>query len=87
MDNKEACKSKEACHTPRCKIIGAIMLVIATILTLITLNGLAIFGMFVVGLVFCCHQHFMSKCCCVTSSSCCDVEKTVAPEKKTKASA
>jgi len=75
MDDKKSCT--ESCNTSHCKIIGGAFLVVATILTLITLNGLAVFGMFLSGLFFCGCKHMMSKrCCCTDKSLCCDVKSS-----------
>ncbi len=72
MDDKKSCT--ENCHTSHCKVIGGAFLVIATILTVITLNGLAVFGMFLSGLFFCGCNKMMSKRCCCDKSSCCNVD-------------
>lgn len=40
------------------EIAGIILLVIATILTIVTLNGWGIFAMFLVGGALCCHKHW-----------------------------
>ena len=86
MDDKKNCSEK--CHTPHCKVIGGAFLVIATILTIITLNGLAVFGMFLSGLFFCGCNKMMSKCCCSDKSSCCNSDYSTSssetkPDKKT----
>ena len=74
MDKK---KKVDGCHTPhRCEILGIIFLAVATILTLLTFNGVGILGMFIVGLVFCCHKHWnggQCRCgcaCCAPDMSC-----------------
>jgi hypothetical protein len=70
MDMKmkdEKCGFKSAwCHH-RAKIVGAFFLLVATILTLLTLNGFGILGMFLVGLMLCrhhtaCHCHCHETC-------------------------
>lgn len=63
-------KANACCTSHRCEILGAVLLAIATILTVLTYSGLGIFGMFLVGLVFCCHKHWS----CPTES-CCDVHE------------
>lgn len=77
----DKCKIKSGCLSNRCEIIGIVFLVIATVLTLITLSGMGIFGMFLVGVLMCCHKHYQ-KCpcacgCCSKDSMdsvCCDKE-------------
>ena len=65
MEHVDQCQKTEACRPSGCKIVGYVLLAIATLLTLITLNGLAIFGMFLVGMLFCCHKHgFYRHGCC-----------------------
>ena len=49
------------CWSYRHELIGLILLVIATFLTVITCNSFGIVAMFVAGVVFCCYKHF---CCC-----------------------
>ncbi len=70
MDTEKNCKISACCRTHGCKIVGMVLLVIATILTIITYNGMGIFGLFIVGLVFCCHDHLS----CKSHSACCDDE-------------
>lgn len=53
----------------RCEVLGFILLLIATLLTIFTFNGLGILGMFFVGLALCCHHKF-----CRKGEQCCDVE-------------
>ena len=66
----EECKSSSCKHGST--IGGIVLLVIATILTLITLNGIAIFGMFLVGIMLLCHKKWRcgSECPCCTEGSC-----------------
>ncbi len=78
MDDKKECKIAACCKSNCCGIIGMILVVLATILTLITLNGAGILGMFVAGLVFCCHKHMSSKGCCPgCRCGCCSSEDTM----------
>ncbi len=80
MENKKDCKVSACCRTHGCKIVGALVLVLATILTLITYDGMGIFGLFVVGLVFCCHRQMSCRscscgCCTTDNTECCTIEK------------
>jgi hypothetical protein len=74
----------EDCKSSGCKqgstICGIVLLVIATILTLITLNGIAILGMFIVGVMLLCHKNWR----CASSCPCCD--EGTCDTKKTKCS-
>lgn len=74
MDDKEKCKITACCKSHGCKILGLILVVLAVILTVITFSGLGILGMFLVGMVFCCHKHLSSRvggCGCGCGCSCC----------------
>lgn len=81
------CKIRECCSSHRCEIVGIIFLALATVLTLITLNGMGIFGLFIVGVLMCCHKHMgCRKCnceCCASDDSECEPEKKVTSKKET----
>ena len=94
MDDKKECKIAACCKSNCYGIMGMILVVLATILTLVTLNGAGILGMFLAGLVFCCHKHMSSKSCCLgCRCGCCSSEEemvctvsnknTLAAEEKT----
>ncbi|MDF1756910.1 MAG: hypothetical protein P1U74_01235 [Legionellaceae bacterium] len=70
------CKVRSCLSTHRREIVGAIFLILATLLTLLTLSGVGILGMFIVGLVLCSHKHL----CCRNSDSSEEVKKP-APKK------
>jgi len=61
MDDESKCKITECCKTHWYRILGIILLVLAVILTVITFSGLGILGMFLAGLMLCCHKHLSSK--------------------------
>jgi hypothetical protein len=68
-------KADVCCTSHRCEILGIIFLAIATILTLLTFSGVGILGMFIVGLVFCCHKHWgCTRCNCKGSSCSTEIE-------------
>ncbi len=78
MKDSKYCKVTSCCWDHRHELVGLILLIIASFLTIVTCNGLGIIGMFLVGLVLCCHKHF---CCpmhhhhhdhCHTDEECCD---------------
>lgn len=76
---------KGCCASHRVEILGVIMLAIATVLTLYTLSSAGIFGMFLVGVVFCTHKHFGSGMCgcgptcgCCSTAMDCDVPQSIA---------
>ncbi len=96
MDDKKDCKIAACCKANWCGFLGIILVLLAVVLTLITCEGLGIFGMFLVGMVFCCHKQMSSKLCrsgCACGCKCCDssddvvcdvtakVEKKVAAKK------
>lgn len=91
MNKKNGCKIRECLSNHRREIVGGIILILAILLTVLTLSGLGIFGMFLTGLFMCCHRHI--GCCCRNSATeCCDVEEVCettsaaksAPKKTTK---
>ena len=86
MDKTQCNTASSCCGKHGSMICGVILLVIASILTLITLNGLAIFGMFLVGIVMTCHKHLRSSC--DNSDPCCDSDQVACdkPSHKSKAS-
>lgn len=74
MNKKAGCKVRECLSSHRREIVGGIILILAILLTILTLSGLGIFGMFLTGLFMCCHRHI--GCCCKHSSSeVCDAEE------------
>lgn len=75
MEKNKNLKVGESCNTHHCTIIGGLFLAAATVLTLLTFNGLGIFGMFVVGALFCCHKHMNTKRC-GCGCQCCSTEST-----------
>lgn len=72
MKGMKKCDTK-GCFSHRSQILGAVFLVIATILTLLTLNGFGILGMFLVGILLCRH-HMMGCQCCGCCPCCCNSE-------------
>ena len=74
MDDKTNCKISACCKANWCGILGIILVVLASILTIITFSGLGIFGMFLVGVMMCCHKHMSWKTCgnkCGCGCACC----------------
>jgi hypothetical protein len=84
MDKLKECKVTACCSSHACEIIGAILIGVATLLTLFTLNGAGIFGMFLVGLVFCCHKHMSCKSCPCAEKGICDAVECDTPKEKRK---
>lgn len=75
MNKKVGCKMRECLLNHRREIVGGIILLLAILLTILTLSGLGIFGMFLTGLFMCCHRH-MGCCCCKKSAvECCETEE------------
>ncbi|KTD21574.1 hypothetical protein [Legionella londiniensis] len=54
----------------RFEILGLVLLFIATILTLITFNGIGIAAMFIVGAALCCHKCFSKGVCGICHPEC-----------------
>ena len=67
-------------------ILGGLLILFASIATLLSFSGLGLFGMFLAGIALICRHHWTPECCmksCYTDmSSTCSDEK---PMKKTKA--
>ncbi len=57
-------KDDKSCHSQSAAFLGVVFIVAATILTLFTLDGFGIFGMFLVGVLL------LRKGCCASSCGC-----------------
>ncbi len=53
MKNAKKCEMTSECWSSFTKVLGVAFIIVATILTLVTMNGLGILGMFIVGAVLC----------------------------------
>ena len=62
MKNKKYCEITSCCWGYRHELIGIILLILATILTLATCNSMGIFAMFLVGVVLFCHKCWFWHC-------------------------
>lgn len=75
MKKGKKCDMSKDCWSGFTGILGAAFIIVATILTLITMNGLGILGMFFVGLMLCkhhcipCHTYHHEH-----GDMCCDVD-------------
>jgi hypothetical protein len=74
MDDKSKCKISECCQKHWYRILGIVLVVLAAILTIVTFSGLGILGMFLAGLMLCCHKHLSSKMGCGCDCPCCSPE-------------
>lgn len=63
MTKSNSCKMRECLSTHRRELVGAFLLLIATLLTVLTFSGIGIFGMFLTGVFLCCHKHMGCRCC------------------------
>lgn len=77
MENSVKCKVMECCRSNRCSAVGIVLIVIASIMTIVTFSGLGIFGMFIVGLAMCCHKRLLCQCGCCNSTNVTDEVPTV----------
>lgn len=68
VKDEKKCGLTGACWAHRSKLVGGFFLIVATILTLLTLNGFGILGMFLVGILLC-RRNMMCGCSCRTSCS------------------
>jgi hypothetical protein len=57
MKDTKFCKTTACCWAYRHELLGLILLVIATFLTIVTANSFGIAAMFLVALVLCCYRH------------------------------
>ena len=76
------CDVMSGCWTHRSQVLGAVFLVIAAILTLLTLNGFGILGMFLVGIMLC-RRKSMESCCGCSCHSMMDDKCTSTEHKDT----
>ncbi|AHE67528.1 hypothetical protein [Legionella oakridgensis] len=65
---KESSNAHNCLWVHRFELLGLILLLIATILTILTANGIGIAAMFLVGLVLCAHKCLCHKTCNVCHS-------------------
>lgn len=71
MKDTKACSTKSGCcWNYKHEIVGAIFILIATLLTIFTVNSLGILGMFIVGAMLLCCKH--SRCNCSCHCGCCN---------------
>ncbi len=87
-DAKQCChKWMEAIKAHQGPFFGAVLIVLATLFTWASLDGLGILGMFLVGLCLIKHCSWKGNCCshcpCCQKNECCD-EKGECSDKKTK---
>ena len=68
MNNSKSNHVSACCWGYRHELLGLILVVIGTFLTIITLNGLGILMLILVGGLLCCHKHF--NWCCGDHSDC-----------------
>ena len=62
MKNSKYCHVTACCWDYRHELLGIILLIVATFLTLVTFNSFGIVAMFFVGGLLCCYRHW----CCHT---------------------
>ena len=63
MKNNKYCKVTGGCWGHRHEILGLVLLILATILTIFTANSIGIAAMYLVGLVLCCYKCLAQHCC------------------------
>jgi hypothetical protein len=68
MDIKN-CKVTDSVKTHARSVIGVILIIVATLLTLVTFSGLGILAMFIVGAMLSCHHKW---CCRGCNCGCCN---------------
>ena len=79
-------KDEKSCHSQTAAFLGVVFIVVATLLTLFTLDGFGIFGLFLVGILLlkksCCAG---CKCGCNTGHMSCELPKLPKLSKLSKA--
>ncbi len=88
MKNAKKCGMSSECWSGFVGVLGAGFIIVATILTLVTMNGLGILGMFIVGAMLCRRKHM----CCDShhghhDDMCCCAEEKPKPKAKPKKTA
>ena len=63
MDTPDS-KSESCYWTHRYEVLGVILVIIATFLTIVSLSSAGIFMLFLAGLVFCFHRYYAIALCC-----------------------
>lgn len=63
MNEEKYCDTKAYCWAFRFELVGIILLILASFLTIITLSNLGIAAMFFVGMVLCGHKYFSCNVC------------------------
>lgn len=61
--NMKKCGVDMGCWSGFAGVLGVAFIIVATILTLLTMNGLGILGMFFVGVMLCRRKMVMCPCC------------------------
>ena len=87
MKDSKYCKITACCWDYRHELLGLVLLIIATFLTIATSNSFGIIAMFLVGGVLCCYRHL---CChahhheghCHTGEGSCDTGSTETSDAK-----
>ena len=82
MKKSKWCDAVSCCGSKCIEILGLVLVVIASIITIITQNSLGIVAMFVVGALLMCHRH----CCksrCDTEDESCETPKAKTTTRKT----
>jgi len=66
MKNSKLCDATGSCWGHRHELLGIILIILATILTIYTWSGIGIAVMFIVGALLCCYKCFSCHCghCC-----------------------
>lgn len=65
MKDSKYCQTTSGCWGHRHELLGLILLIIATLLTIASHNSFGIVAMFIVGVVLCCSRHWaLSFCHC-----------------------
>lgn len=67
------CKTlMQGCCVPRIDVVGIVLIIVASILTILTFNRVGIAMMFIVGAFLTAHQCFSRCCGCATCRPSCD---------------
>lgn len=76
MSENKKCTKIHCIMQYRYELLGIILIVLATLLTIVTMDSLGIIAMYIIGAILCCHQY------CLKHSICRDNSEVEQPEKK-----
>lgn len=62
MDENNKCSRMHCIIKYRFELLGLVLIALATILTVVSMDSLGIVAMFIIGALLCCHQYCLKSC-------------------------